>query len=81
MKYLLWGTCLRPGYTIEVTHIGHLKATLVCGGAAILGRNIWVGTLDGEVVVIAEIRDRAESAIRAEAKRLLVEAVTVLEST
>lgn len=80
MKALQWDTCSRRGYAVEVTHIGRLEATLVCGGAAALGRNVWIGSLAGEVVAICETRDKAIAAIRAEARVLLCEAVAVLEA-
>lgn len=78
MKGLQWEISARRGYAVEVAHIGRFDATLVCGGAATIGANVWVGTFAGEVVAISPTRPEAIRGVESAAMRMLVEAGAVL---
>jgi len=76
---LLWTTDLLAGCNVEVAKIGAFEARITCGGAGTIGANVYVGTFAGQVVAISGSIADAESAIKREGMRMLVEAGAVLE--
>jgi hypothetical protein len=68
---LIWREDCSPGFTRELSSIGGLTCSITVGGAASLGRNIYVGELCGDVVAISPTAEACEDAIIRQAAREL----------